>query len=48
MRGGVFGYVEVHDFAMIMVENDEHIENTKRGSWHGEEINRGEVRYMII
>ena len=46
--GGMLGHVEVHDFATVMTEDYEHIENTKRGGRHGEEIHRGQVRYVIF
>jgi hypothetical protein len=42
------GHFEVDVFATVTVSDYEHIEHTKHGGRHGEEIHRGQVRDMIV
>ncbi len=39
MSGGMLGHVEVHNLATVMAEDDEYLENTKRGCRDRKQIN---------
>ena len=48
IAGGMRGHVEVHNVTTFMTEDDENIENTKRGCRYREEINRGQTVGMVF
>ncbi len=48
LRGGICGYVEVYNVTTVMTEDDEYVENSKRGCRYCEEINRGQTVSIVF
>ena len=46
-RVRMFGDVEMYDASAILRQDDEGVQNAKRGSRHDEEINRGEILEVV-
>ena len=47
-RGGMAGDVEMDNAAAVMTENDQDVEQAESCCWHDEEIQRSELRDMIV
>ena len=44
----MFSHVEVHNLPAVMVEYDEHIEDTEFSGWESEKIHRYQTVCMIV